>query len=89
MMESAETRAAHHRRPRRRPVLDRSPIRRIHFQRVVNAVIVMVVDVIADRSPEMLLVQRDDVVEDFAATTANPAFRQTILPWRLDACSLG
>ena len=49
----------------------------------------MIVDVIADQPPEMLLVQRDNVVEDLAAATANPALRQTILPWRLDAGLLG
>lgn len=37
----------------------------------------------------MFLVQRDDVVEDLAATTSDPAFRDAILAWSLDARSLG
>jgi len=37
----------------------------------------------------MLFVQRDDVVEDLAATTAHPAFRHPVLPGRPDAGAFG
>jgi hypothetical protein len=37
----------------------------------------------------MLLVQRDDMVRDLAAATSDPAFRDSILPGRLDARPLG
>jgi hypothetical protein len=36
----------------------------------------------------MLLVQRDDMVEDLEGATSDPAFRNSILPGRLDACLL-
>ena len=34
----------------------------------------MVIHVIAEQPEEMLFIQRDDVVEDLAATTTHPAF---------------
>ena len=37
----------------------------------------------------MLFLQRDDVVEDLAATTAHPAFRHPVLPRRPDAGAFG
>jgi len=33
----------------------------------------------------MLFVQRDDMVEDLAAATSDPAFRNSVLPGCLDA----
>jgi hypothetical protein len=46
---------------------------------------VAVPHVISDQPPKMLLVQRDDMVEDLAAATSDPAFRDSILPGRQDA----
>jgi hypothetical protein len=66
-------------------MLARGVIRGVLLQRVVDAVFVMVVDVIADQPPEMLFVQRDDMVEDFATATAHPAFRG---PFCQGACTL-
>ena len=37
----------------------------------------------------MLFIQRDDVVEDLAATTTHPAFRHPVLPGRPDAGAFG
>jgi hypothetical protein len=37
-------------------------------------------DVSANQAPKMLLVQRDDVVEDLTAATADPSFRGSVLP---------
>ena len=51
--------------------------------------VVMVVDVVADQPPEMLFVQRDDVVEDFAAATVHPTFRGSVLPGHLHTRPLG
>ena len=62
---------------------------RILLQRVVDPVVVVVAHVFPDQPPKMLLVQRDDMVEDLAAATSHPAFRDSILPGRLDARSLG
>ena len=47
--------------------------------------IVMVVgDVIRNEPLEMVLVQRNDLVEQFAPAAADPAFRDSILPRALD-----
>ena len=48
-----------------------------------------VAHVITDQPAKMLLVQRDDMVQDLAAAIPDPAFRDSVLPGRLDARSLG
>ena len=55
----------------------------------MNAVVVMVVRVIADQPSEMLFVQCDDMVKDLAPATSHPSFSDPILPGRLDTRSLG
>ena len=70
MVESAQPGHRNHNGPLGRLVLDQVPIRCVLFQRIVDAVLVVVVDVVADQPAKMLLVQRDDMVEDLAATTA-------------------
>src|SRR5258708_34001154 len=44
----------------------------------------MVVHVIAHQAEQMLFVQHDNVVEDLAAATSHPSFREAILPRRLN-----
>lgn len=46
----------------------------------MRSVFVVVGDVFTPQSPEMLIVQRDDVIEYFAANTADPALRHSVLP---------
>ena len=65
--------------------LDCPSVRRAHLQGIVDAILVMVVGVIADQPADMFCVERDDMIQDLAAATAHPALRQAILPWRLDA----
>jgi hypothetical protein len=50
---------------------------------------IMVIHVFANQPAKMLFVQGDDMVQYLSATTAHPPFRQTILPWRSNTCSLG
>ena len=78
MMETAQARARNQRRLVQRLALDRAVIRRVLLQGVVNAVVVVVVHVIADQPAEMLFVQRDDVVEDLATATSHPSFSDSI-----------
>lgn len=59
------------------------------YQRIVDAILMKIADVIANQAAKMLLIQRDDVVEDLSAKTANPSLRGCVLPGRLHACSLG
>ena len=57
------------------------PARRCRlFQAEVRSVCVVVGDVFTPESPEVLIVQRDYVIEYFAANTADPALRHSILP---------
>jgi hypothetical protein len=42
--------------------------------------LVVIVDVFTPQSPEVSIVQRDDVIEHFAASAADPAFRHSVLP---------
>lgn len=63
--------------------LDWPLIRRILAQRIVDAVLMIIADVIANQAAKMLLIQRDDVVEDLSATTADPSLRGSVLPGRL------
>ena len=59
---------------------DGPSIRGVLVQRIMNP------DVIAHRPAEVLLTQRDDRIEDLVAATSDPSFRDSVLPWRLNAC---
>ena len=54
----------------------------------MNPVVVMVVDVIANEPPQMLFVQRDDMIEHFSATASYPALRGSVLPRCLNTRAL-
>ncbi len=54
----------------------------------MNPVVVIVADVIANKPPQMLFVQRNDMIENLAATASHPALRYPILPGRLPTCAL-
>jgi hypothetical protein len=49
----------------------------------------VIVDVVADQSTKMLFVKRDDMIKNLSAATSYPAFRDAVLPRRLDACAFG
>jgi hypothetical protein len=87
-MKATEPGAGRHRRIRRRLTFHWPSIGRVLIQRVVYPVIVMVVHVIANQLSQMSFVQRDDVVEDLPPTTADPAFRDPVLPGRLHTRAL-
>src|SRR5262245_31312019 len=53
----------------------------------MNAVLLVVVDVLTDHPIEMGFVERDDVVEQLAATTAYPALRDAVLPRCPNPCA--
>src|SRR5215469_16376997 len=57
------------------------PARRCRLlQAEVGSVCVVVGDVFTPKSPKVLIVQRDDVIEHFAANTTDPPLRHSILP---------
>ena len=87
MMKATEPGTGDHRRRRRRLAFHWPPIRRILIQGIVNPVVVIVADVIANEPPEMLFVECDDVIENLAAAASHPAFRNPILPGCLHTCA--
>lgn len=54
----------------------------------MNSVFVIIPDVITHQAPQMLLIQRDHMIEKLPTTTADPAFRRSILPGRSPTRSL-
>ena len=88
MVQASEPWHRYHTRPGRRPLLDWPQVGSVLVQLIVNAILVMVPDVVVDDPSEMLFIQRDDVIEDFSAAAAYPPFRQSVLPRCLDARSL-
>ena len=56
------------------------PMRRILFQGIVRAVLMVIAHVIMDEPAKVFLVQRNDIVEELAATTSYPSLRDAILP---------
>jgi hypothetical protein len=88
MMKTVEPRAGHHHGVRRRLHLDMPAIGCILLECVMNAVVVIIADVIANESAPVSFIQRDDMIEQLAAAASDPAFSQSILPWGLHARSL-
>jgi hypothetical protein len=80
MMKAAEPGTGDHWRGRRRLGFYLSSIWRVLIEGIMSPVVVMVVDVIANESPQVWFVQRDDVVENLAAAASHPAFRSPVLP---------
>jgi hypothetical protein len=69
--------------------LDRTSAGGVFVQGVVNAVLVVIADVLADDATKVFFVHRDDVVEDLAAAAPNPSFGRSVLPWGVNARSFG
>ena len=51
----------------------------------MNPVVVVIVHVIANQTLQMSFVQCDNVVEDLPTAASDPAFRNPVLPGRLNA----
>lgn len=49
-------------------------------KRVVHSIVLIVSDVVVQQSPEVALIEHDDLVEQLSAHTAYPAFRNVVLP---------
>jgi len=60
--------------------LNRPARRRCLLQADVRAVFLVIGDIFAPQSPEVLIVQRDYVIKHFTANTADPALRHSVLP---------
>src|ERR1700745_746015 len=60
--------------------LSRRARRRRLLQADMRAVFLVIGDIFAPQSPEVLIVQRDYVLKHFMANTADPARRPSVLP---------
>jgi len=89
MMETTQARTGNHSRPRRCLLFDWPAVRCVFAKAAVNSIVVKVGNVITNEAPQVLFVQRDHVVQHLAPTAAHPSFSDSILPWSLDARSLG
>src|SRR5215510_9202311 len=58
---------------------------RVFGQRVVNAILMVIAEVVADHTAKVFFIHRDDMVQDLAAAASNPSFSGSVLPWRLNA----
>ena len=87
MMKATEPDTGDHRRRRRRLAFHWPPMRRVLIEGIVNSVVVIVADVVANEPLEMPFVQRDDMIENLASAASHPAFRNPILPGCLHTCA--
>ena len=60
--------------------LEHPTIRCALIQRDVRSVFVIIRQILTPKPSEVLFVQRDDVIQQLAASTADPAFSNSILP---------
>ena len=84
MVQPAQPGMGNQGRFRGRLLLDWPSIRRIFCQRIVDAVLMAVAGVLTHEPAQVLLVQRDDMVEDLSAATSHKALGEAVLPGRLD-----
>ena len=79
-MQAAQTRTTDHGRISSGLLLNGAGLRSVLFQGIVNAVLTVVAHVIAHQPAEMLFAQRDDMIEDLAATTSDPRLGGSVSP---------
>jgi len=89
MLQATQARHGHHGGAGGWLLLDGQSVRGVFFQGIVNAIVVMVVHIIAHQPAEMRFVPHDYMVQDLAPAAAHPSFSQAILPRRLNAGPLG
>jgi hypothetical protein len=85
MVKAAQARQRNQRRASDWLALDRTPIGRVLVQRVMNAILVVITNVVPDQTPETFFIHRDDMVEDLASAAADPPFGGSVLPWSVNA----
>src|SRR5690242_10382995 len=85
MVEPAEAWQRSHAGAADFPSLDRTPAGRVFAQRVVDAVLLVIADVLADDTAQVFFIDRNDIVEDLAATASNPPFGGSVLPRGVNA----
>lgn len=80
MMETADPRAAGDLRNSGGPVLDGSSVWSIFLERIVSPVLMVISHVLANETPQMAFIQRNDVVQKLSTTASDPSLCEAILP---------
>src|SRR3954453_8685042 len=88
MMEASEPGLCDYAGRWQEPLVPLSPICCIVIWSIVNAVLIVIAGILAKKSSQMSLIQRDDVVQHLSTATSNPPFRSTVLPGCLNARAL-
>ena len=63
-----------------RPWFDHPESRRLLLQGIMNAIVVIILEVISNQPPQMGFAQHDHVVQQFPPTTSHPTLRHAVLP---------
>src|SRR6516164_11464084 len=80
MMQAADAGYSHALGGPAGPAFDHPGVRRLLLQGIVNAIVVVILEVISNQPTEMGFVQDDHVVQHFPATAPHPALRHAVLP---------
>jgi hypothetical protein len=64
-----------------RPSFDNMASRRLLPQGILDAIFVVIPDVLSNEPTEMKVAQHNYMVEQFRATASHPAVRNAVLPW--------
>jgi hypothetical protein len=86
-MKTADSRRRRNVSASGRALFYRSIRRRALVQANVSSVIVIIAKVVAPKPPQMMFVQRNDVIEQFAAHASHASFGGGVLPRTADTCS--
>ncbi len=79
MVKTTDARESHYFGVRRRSSFNGATIRRISKDSV-NTFGVVVADIVAKKSTQVIFIDRDDVIDDFPLARAHPAFGRSVLP---------
>ena len=79
MVQSAQPRLRNHRRVCLRLALDRSALRRVLSQGVVNSVSMVIAHVLPKQTEKMTLVPSNDMIQELTAAASYPTFGSSIL----------
>src|SRR5262245_5626574 len=80
MMQTTNARCTHDLGGSGLTSFDRPFLRRLLLQAIMNAIFVIIVEVISNEPTQMGFVQHDHVVQEFSTTASHPALCHTILP---------
>ena len=72
MVKTTDPRIAAYPRKGRRTMLDRSSVRSVLFERIVNPVVMVICNVLPEQTPQVALIQRNNVVKKLSATAPDP-----------------